>query len=80
MIVGIVHGHAYAETIFGAEPALLAAYLPGFSLIQFTVAAGAFFVHRRLIGSNVKRARVFSSVLGVAAGAIGVVALIGTAA
>lgn len=80
MLAGIVHGHAYAETIFGAEPTPLVAYLLGFSLIQFAVAAGAFFVHRRLIGSNVKRARVFSSALGAAAGAVGIIALIGAVA
>ena len=32
---GIFHGYAYAESIFGAEPTPLYAYLAGFAIIQF---------------------------------------------
>jgi urease accessory protein len=38
---GIFHGYAYAESIFGAEPAPLYAYLAGFAIIQFAIAVGA---------------------------------------
>jgi urease accessory protein len=38
---GIFHGYAYAESIFGAEPTPLYAYLAGFAIIQFTIVVGA---------------------------------------
>ena len=38
---GLFHGYAYAESIFGAQPAPLSAYLVGFAIIQFAIAAGA---------------------------------------
>lgn len=73
-LAGILHGHAYAETIFGAEPAPLAAYLIGFSLIQFCVAMAAFAAHRRL-----KAVRMLSPALGTTLGAVGLVFLVGAA-
>ncbi len=39
---GLLHGYAYAEAIFGAEPASLVAYLAGFTVVQLTVAAVAY--------------------------------------
>ena len=69
-LAGIVHGHAYAESIFGAQAAPLAAYLIGFSLIQFCVAAAAFAVHRRL-----RTVRLLSPAVGAAVGAVGVASL-----
>ena len=41
---GIFHGYAYAESIFGAEPTPLYAYLAGFAIIQFAIAVGAAYV------------------------------------
>jgi urease accessory protein len=38
---GIFHGYAYAESIFGAEPAPLYAYLAGFAIVQFAIAFAA---------------------------------------
>lgn len=38
---GLFHGYAYAESIFGAEPTPLYAYLAGFAIIQFAIAVGA---------------------------------------
>jgi len=38
---GIFHGYAYAESIFGAEPTPLYAYLAGFAIIQFAIAVAA---------------------------------------
>jgi urease accessory protein len=35
---GLLHGYAYAESIFGAEPTPLYAYLIGFAAIQFVIA------------------------------------------
>ena len=35
---GILHGYAYGESIVGAEPAPLGAYVAGFALIQYGIA------------------------------------------
>jgi urease accessory protein len=51
-VAGVLHGHAYAESIFGAEPTPLAAYLAGFSVIQLAIAMAAFFLHRRFKESH----------------------------
>ncbi len=70
-LAGVLHGHAYAESIFGAEAAPLGAYLAGFSVIQFGIAAAAFQVHRHLIATREAWVRPASSALGAAVGAIG---------
>jgi urease accessory protein len=74
-LAGALHGHAYAEAIFGAEATPLGAYLVGFSLMQLGVAAAAFFAHRRLIAVREAWAGPFSAGLGAATGAVGVVFL-----
>jgi len=73
---GTLHGYAYAETIFGAEAAPLAAYLIGFSLVQLGIAAAAFLAHRRLIAAREAWAKPVSSGLGAAVGVIGLAFLI----
>jgi urease accessory protein len=75
VLAGILHGHAYAESIFGAEAAPLAAYLIGFSLVQLGVASAAFAVHRRL-----QTIRTLAPALGTAVGAVGLVFLFGAVA
>jgi urease accessory protein len=77
-VAGLLHGHAYAESIFGAEPAPLLAYLAGFSLIQFGVATAALLTHRRLVATGASRVRRLSGALGAVVGAIGVLYLAGT--
>jgi len=72
-LAGLLHGYAYAESIFGAEAAPLAAYLIGFSLAQLGIAAAAFLAHRRLIATREAWARLASSGVGAAAGTIGAV-------
>lgn len=37
---GILHGYAYGESIVGAEPTPLVAYLAGFALVQYALIAG----------------------------------------
>jgi len=74
-LAGALHGHAYAEAIFGAEATPLGAYLVGFSLMQLGVAAAAFFAHRRLIAVREAWAGPVSAGLGAATGAVGVVFL-----
>ncbi len=73
---GLLHGHAYAESIFGAEPTPLGAYLVGFTLVQLGIAAAAFLVHRRLIATREAWTNPVSSALGVAVGMIGVAFLV----
>ena len=72
---GVLHGHAYAETIFGAEAAPLAAYLIGFSLVQLGIAAAALLVHRRLIVHREAWVTPASSGLGATVAVIGMVFL-----
>jgi urease accessory protein len=71
-VAGVLHGHAYAETIFGAEAAPLGAYLLGFSLIQLAVAAAAFWTHRRIIAAREAWAKPVAVGLGTVVGAVGV--------
>jgi len=71
-LAGALHGHAYAEAIFGAEATPLGAYLAGFTLVQLGVAAAAFFAHRRLIVTHEAWAGPAAAGLGAAAGAVGV--------
>jgi urease accessory protein len=75
-LAGILHGHAYAESIFGAEAAPLVAYLAGFSLIQLGIAVAALLFHRQLIATREAWSRRLASGLGAAAGTIGAVFLV----
>ena len=75
-LAGLLHGYAYAESIFGAEAAPLTAYLIGFSLVQFGVATAVFLIHRRLIATREAWAKLASSGVGAAAGTIGAVFLV----
>jgi urease accessory protein len=65
-VAGVLHGQAYAESIFGAEATPLAAYLAGFSVIQLVIAMAAFFLHRRF-----KESRRLSYAVGGTVAAIG---------
>ncbi|QQE64670.1 urease accessory protein UreJ [Leptolyngbya sp. BL0902] len=46
-VAGIFHGYAYGESILGATPAPLMAYLLGFTAIQLGISLGAFWLGRR---------------------------------
>lgn len=46
VLVGLTHGYALGESIYGAERSPLAAYLIGLAVIQSAVALGAMFVAR----------------------------------
>ncbi len=48
-IMGLFHGYAYGEAIFGAEITPLVAYLAGFTAIQLIIATAAFFVGKTLM-------------------------------
>jgi urease accessory protein len=46
VLVGLTHGYALGESIYGAEPAPLYAYLLGLAVIQSVVALGAMTIAR----------------------------------
>lgn len=74
-LAGMLHGHAYAESIFGAEPTPLVAYLIGFSLMQCGVAMAALWAHRQLIATRTAWVRPVAATLGATVSAIGVLFL-----
>ena len=72
VFAGALHGYAYAESIFGAEPMPLSGYLIGLSLVQLAIGVGALVLHRRLMAIHPHRARPISRALGVVIGLAGV--------
>lgn len=74
-LAGVLHGYAYAESIFGAEPTPLGAYLIGFSLTQYAVASAALFGHRHLVAARERWAAPASLALGAAVSVVGAVYL-----
>lgn len=51
-LAGLFHGYAYGESIVGAEPTPLVAYLVGFAVIQAAIALGVRLLADRLAGSR----------------------------
>ena len=49
-LAGLLHGYAYGESIIGATPAPLLAYLLGFTAMQIGIALGAFWLGQRGLG------------------------------
>ena len=49
---GIFHGYAYGETVVGAEPMPLMAYLAGFTLIQGAIAYTAYLLSQRSLNPD----------------------------
>ncbi len=74
-LAGVFHGHAYAETIFGAETMPLLAYLIGFSVIQFGIAAAAALIHRQVHTTREHWTGPVSAALGATVTTIGTVFL-----
>ena len=73
-VAGIVHGYAYGASIVGAEPTPLAAYLLGFSLVQFALALGVRqFGNRLAEAASHARVQQLARVAGTAVCGIGVV-------
>ncbi|HIK17426.1 MAG TPA: HupE/UreJ family protein [Leptolyngbyaceae cyanobacterium M33_DOE_097] len=64
-IAGIFHGYAYGESILGAEPTPLVAYLTGFALIQTAIAAIAYQVARSLLKPATETSLTSNSVRSV---------------
>ncbi len=74
-LAGAFHGYAYGESVVGAEPAPLGAYLLGLVVIQYAVAMGAFAAVRRLDGRSLPWRNVAIRAAGVTVGVTGVVVL-----
>ena len=67
-VAGVLHGYAYGESIVGAEPTPLAAYLLGFGLVQLGVMLGAASLLSRREPSRVNRAALPAGALVVLVG------------
>lgn len=65
-LAGLAHGYALGESIVGAEPTPLGAYLAGLLIIQTAVATGAYAAIRGLIAANPNLRPVALSLLGAA--------------
>jgi urease accessory protein len=68
VLVGLTHGYALGESIYGAERSPLAAYLIGLAVIQSAVALGAMFVARAVT----RRTRDLATMRLIGAGIAGV--------
>jgi urease accessory protein len=73
-LAGLAHGYAYGESIFGAEPAPLAAYLLGLVAIQSALAIGIAMIAR---GRGADVSAIAPRLAGAAIAGVGVMALIG---
>ena len=70
-LAGLFHGYAYGESIVGAEPSPLVAYLIGFAVIQSAIALGAFFATRWWLSRSTETAAVGVRVAGGVVAAVG---------
>jgi urease accessory protein len=66
-ISGIFHGQAYGESIFGAEPTPLIAYLIDFTFIQLAIAISAYLLAQKIS---------FKYLMGLAGGAIAAIGIV----
>lgn len=63
--VGLVHGYALGESIYGAEPTPLYAYLIGLAIIQSAVALAAMSVARQLMVEPLRLRLLGASIAGI---------------
>ncbi|GAB4162024.1 MAG: hypothetical protein Fur0046_40560 [Cyanobacteria bacterium J069] len=75
IIAGLFHGYAYGESIIGATPAPLAAYLLGFTVMQGAIALGAGWLGDRLLHHTTGRAMTLA-IPGLAIAGLGLVFLL----
>jgi urease accessory protein len=71
VVAGFFHGYAYGESIYGAEPTPLAAYLTGLVIIQTLATVGVALVTRTLWQS-----KLAPRLVGAAIGGVGFAALV----
>lgn len=70
-VFGLFHGYAYGESIVGAETTPLAAYLVGFSLIQYALVAGVILGMNRLAARSERLQTLATRSAGMATAATG---------
>lgn len=75
-LAGLLHGHALAEAIIGAEPTPLVAYLGGLALTQYIIAAGAALAWRVLTARNATTTLQLRRVAGAVVMAVGTIFLV----
>jgi urease accessory protein len=73
-LAGLAHGYAYGESIFGAEPTPLFAYLAGLVVIQSVLTIGVALITRR---SGTEVSALAPRLAGAAIVGVGLTALIG---
>jgi urease accessory protein len=73
-LAGLAHGYAYGESIFGAEPTPLFAYLAGLVVIQSVLAGGVALITRR---SGAEVSALAPRLVGAVIFGVGLTALIG---
>jgi urease accessory protein len=73
-LAGLAHGYAYGESIFGAEPTPLWAYLAGLVIVQSALTVGVALVTRR---SGAEVSALAPRLAGAAIVGVGLTALIG---
>ena len=71
-VAGLFHGYAFGESIFGAEPTPLAAYLVGLVIVQGALATGV-----ALIAQRSSAAAVQPRLAGAAIAGVGIAVLAG---
>jgi urease accessory protein len=72
-IAGFFHGYAYGESIYGAEPTPLAAYLVGLVAVQTALVVGIAFASRALWTTS----RIGPRLAGAAIWGVGFAVLVG---
>jgi len=73
-LAGLAHGYAYGESIFGAEPAPLGAYLLGLVIVQSALSVGVALLWRR---TGMSAAAIAPRLAGAVVVGIGLAALLG---
>ena len=68
-VAGVVHGHALGESIVGAEPAPIVAYLGGLFVVQTAIGWVAYAVTQRFMAGRARAAAL--SVVGILVALIG---------
>lgn len=78
-LAGLAHGYAYGESIAGAEPTPLIAYLAGFVVVQIAIGTAGYLLARTLDRRHTPRvaARAFGGALSIAGSAFLLLAFAG---
>lgn len=69
-LAGLLHGYALAESVVGAEPQPIVAYLAGFGLVQYALALAAMVLTRSLAARHGLLARVAVGCLALVIGLV----------